>query len=106
MQLDEINNSIKNKKSNDIVNIKNNENTDNEYKDLFIRQNNTGLMNHLKKENEKLRKLIISYELKLKKNKYKLTTDNFNEFVISKFNFNIIKNSKEIKEKKALNKII
>ena len=106
MQLDEINNSIKNKKSNDIVNIKNNENTDNKYKDLFIQPNNTGLINHLKKENEKLRKLIISYELKLKKNKYKLTTDNFNEFVISKFNFNIIKNSKEIKEKKALNKII
>ena len=30
---------------------------------------NTGLMNHLKKENEKLRKLVISYELKNKKNK-------------------------------------
>ena len=54
-------------------------------------------MNHLKKENEKLRKLIISYELKLKKNKYKIANDKISEFAISKFNFNIIKNSQEIK---------
>ena len=105
-KIDEINNGRYNKKLNDIINNKNNESCDNKYKDLFIRPNNTGLMNHLKKENEKLRKLIISYELKLKKNKYKLTTDKINDLVISKFNFNIIKNSKEIKEKKALNKII
>ena len=95
--MDDINNKNKNKKLDDSINTKNYENTDNKYKDLFIRPNNTGLMNHLKKENEKLRKLIISYELKLKKNKYKITNDKISEFAISKFNFNIIKNSKEIK---------
>jgi len=95
--LDDINNKNKNKKVDDSINTKNYENTDNKYKDLFIRPNNTGLMNHLKKENEKLRKLIISYELKLKKNKYKIANDKISEFAISKFNFNIIKNSQEIK---------
>ena len=95
--MDDINNKNKNKKLDDSINTKNYENTDNKYKDLFIRPNNTGLMNHLKKENEKLRKLIISYELKLKKNKYKITNDKISEFAISKFNFNIIKNSQEIK---------
>ena len=95
--MDDINNKNKNKKLDDSINTKNYENTDNKYKDLFIRPNNTGLMNHLKKENEKLRKLIISYELKLKKNKYKIANDKISEFAISKFNFNIIKNSKEIK---------
>ena len=95
--MDDINNKNKNKKLDDSINTKNYENTDNKYKDLFIRPNNTGLMNHLKKENEKLRKLIISYELKLKKNKYKIENDKISEFAISKFNFNIIKNSQEIK---------
>ena len=95
--MDDINNKNKNKKLDDSINTKNYENTDNKYKDLFIRPNNTGLMNHLKKENEKLRKLIISYELKLKKNKYKIENNKISEFAISKFNFNIIKNSKEIK---------
>ena len=95
--MDDINNKNKNKKLDDSINTKNYENTDNKYKDLFIRPNNTGLMNHLKKENEKLRKLIISYELKLKKNKYKIANDKISEFAISKFNFNIIKNSQEIK---------
>ena len=94
--MDDINNKNKNKKLDDSINTKNYENTDNKYKDLFIRPNNTGLMNHLKKENEKLRKLIISYELKLKKNKYKIANDKISEFAISKFNFNIIKNSQEI----------
>ena len=55
-KIDEINNGRYNKKLNDIINNKNNESCDNKYKDLFIRPNNTGLMNHLKKENERLRK--------------------------------------------------
>ena len=93
---------------NDIINSKNNEANDNKYKDLFIRHNNTGLMNHLKKENEKLRKLIIAYELKNKKNIYKLnnTKENNNIFLITKFNFKIIKKSGGPKEKKDINKNI
>ena len=93
---------------NDIINSKNNEANDNKYKDLFIRPNNTGLMNHLKKENEKLRKLIIAYELKNKKNIYKLnnTKENNNIFLITKFNFKIIKKSGGPKEKKDINKNI
>ena len=101
-KIDEINNGRYNKNLNDIINNKNNESCDNKYKDLFIRPNNTGLMNHLKKENERLRKLIISYELKNKKNIYKLDNNknNFNNFAISKFNFKIIQRVKEPKEKK------
>ena len=63
-------------------------------------------MNHLKKENEKLRRLIISYELKNKKIKYQLDKEKVNDFEISKFNFKITKKPKEIKEKKDINKII
>lgn len=63
-------------------------------------------MNHLKKENEKLRRLIISYELKNKKIKYELDKEKVNDFEISKFNFKITKKPKEIKEKKDINKII
>ena len=63
-------------------------------------------MNHLKKENERLRKLIISYELKNKKNIYKLdgNKNNFNNFAISKFNFKIIQRVKDPKEKKDINR--
>ena len=63
-------------------------------------------MNHLKKENEKLRRLIISYELKNKKIKYQLDKEKVNDFEISKFSFKITKKPKEIKEKKDINKII
>ena len=63
-------------------------------------------MNHLKKENEKLRRLIISYELKNKKIKYELDKEKVNDFEISKFSFKITKKPKEIKEKKDINKII
>ena len=60
-------------------------------------------MNHLKKENEKLRRLIISYELKNKKIKYQLDKEKENDFTISKFSFKI---GKRPKEKKDINKII
>ena len=60
-------------------------------------------MNHLKKENEKLRRLIISYELKNKKIKYQLDKEKENYFSISKFSFKI---AKRPKEKKDINKII
>ena len=73
---------------------------------MFIRPNNSGLLNHLKKENEKLRRLIISYELKNKKIKYELDKEKVNDFEISKFSFKITKKPKEIKEKKDINKII
>ena len=71
---------------------------------MFIRPNNTGLLNHLKKENEKLRRLIISYELKNKKNKYQLDKEKENNLLISKFCFDITKTSNEKKEKKDVNK--
>jgi len=60
-------------------------------------------LNHLKKENEKLRRLIISYELKNKKIKYQLDKEKENDFTISKFSFKI---AKRPKEKKDINKII
>ena len=71
---------------------------------MFIRPNNTGLLNHLKKENEKLRRLIISYELKNKKNKYQLDKEKENNLLISKFCFDITKTPNEKKEKKDVNK--
>jgi len=73
--------------------------SENKYKNFFFRPNNSGLINHLKKENERLRKLVISYEFKNKKNNiYK--TNNNNNFIISKFNFEILKkkNSLNFKE--------
>ena len=103
-QLDEINNAKNNPKLKNIINIKNNGIDDNKYKDLFIRPNITGLMNHLKKDNEKLRKLLISYELKNKKNIYKLNNNKENDFKITKFNIKIIK--KSTKENKNMNKNI
>ena len=80
---------------------KNNESLDSKNGDLLIHPNNNiGLMNHLKKENQNLRKLIISYELKNKKNIYnkKNSKENFNNFQISKFNFKLIKRPKEKKD--------
>ena len=64
------------------------------------------MLNHLKKENERLRRLIISYELKNKKIKYQLDQEKENNFIISKFNFEIIKKPKETKEKKDINQNI
>ena len=95
-QLDDINNGHINKKTK----IDNNESIDSKNSDLIIHPNNIGLINHLKKENEKLRKLIISYELKYKKNIYNLkkSKDNKNNFKISKFNFKLIKKPKEKKD--------
>ena len=88
------------------MNLKNNDNSDNKNKDLFIRPNNSCLMNHLKKENEKLRKLIISYELKNKKNIYKLNINKKDLFKITKTFFQIIKKPKEINNNKNFNKNI
>ena len=95
-QLDDINNGHNNKK----IKGDTNESIDSKNSDLLIRPNNIGLMNHLKKENEKLRKIIISYELKNKKNIYKLNNskENSYNFQISKFNFKILKKQKEKKD--------
>ena len=98
-QLDDINNGHNNTKK--ITIDKNNESIDGKNSDLLINPNNNiGLMNHLKKENEKLRKLIISYELKNNRNIYKLKNikENSNNFRISKFNFKLIKKPKEKKD--------
>ena len=48
--------------------------------------NNSGLINHLKKENERLRKLVISYEFKNKRynNINNIYNTNNNNFLISK----------------------
>jgi hypothetical protein len=88
-----------NKKLNNILPELNNMDKENKYKNFFIRPNNNGLINHLKKENERLRKLVISYEFKNKKynninNIYKTNALNNSNFLITQFNFEILKNTK------------
>ena len=87
------NNRIKNDNNNKVNNIKSDNNSKN--KNSIFRPNNSGLINHLKKENERLRKLVISYEFKNKRynniNNIYNTNKNNTEFLISKFNFEIIK---------------
>ena len=39
----------------------------NRLKQLSVSLNNTSLINHLKKENERLRKLVVTYEFKTKR---------------------------------------
>jgi len=39
----------------------------NRLKQLSVNFNNTSLINHLKKENERLRKLVVTYEFKNKR---------------------------------------
>ena len=88
-QLNEINsgnnkNKNENNKNNDNIFNCNNNDKENRYKNLFCRPNNSGLINHLKKENERLRKLVISYEFKNKNNNiYKLKNNNDNIFEIN-----------------------
>ena len=41
------------------INKNSDNDTDNKYKNSIFRPNNSGLINHLKKENERLRKLVI-----------------------------------------------
>ena len=74
---------------------------DNDYdnKNKFFYPNNSGLINHLKKENERLRKLVISYEFKNKRynnitNIYN-TNNNNSTFLINKFHFEILKKRKD-----------
>ena len=71
---------------------------DNKYKNEIFRPNNSGLINHLKKENERLRKLVISYEFKNKKynNINNIYNTNNNNFLISKSYFEILKKKKDI----------
>ena len=65
--------------------------------------NNSGLINHLKKENERLRKLVISYEFKNKRynNINNIYNTNNNNFLISKSHFEILKQKKVNNIKKA-----
>ena len=52
----------------------------NRLKHLFVCPNNSGLINHLKKENERLRKLVVTYEFKTRKyNEDKLNIKNNNK---------------------------
>ena len=94
-------NNEKNKNNRGNKNDNKNENNnfendnDNKYKNSVFRPNNSGLINHLKKENERLRKLVISYEFKNKKynniNNIYNTNKNNTDFLISKSNFEILK---------------
>jgi hypothetical protein len=54
------------------VDVNNNNNTGintNRLKQLSVNFNNTSFINHLKKENERLRKLVVTYEFKNKRYK-------------------------------------
>ena len=94
-------NNEKNKNNRGNKNDNKNENNnaendnDNKYKNSVFRPNNSGLINHLKKENERLRKLVISYEFKNKRynniNNIYNTNKNNTDFLISKSNFEILK---------------
>ena len=77
---------------------KNDNNNDDKYKNSIFRPNNNGLINHLKKENERLRKLVISYEFKNKKynNIYNTNNNNNTNFLINKFYFEILRKKKDI----------
>ena len=62
------NNINGNGKENVDVNISNNTGINtNRLKQLSVNFNNTSLINHLKKENERLRKLVVTYEFKNKR---------------------------------------
>ena len=83
------------------INNNSDNDTDNKYKNSIFRPNNSGLINHLKKENERLRKLVISYEFKNKKynNMNNIYNTNNNNFLISKSSFQILKKKKDLKIK-------
>ncbi len=89
---------INNLKGNGNGNGNSNNNTGvntNRLKQLSVSLNNTSLINHLKKENERLRKLVVTYEFKTKryneekKNKVKKNLININNH----FYFSIINTS-------------
>ena len=70
-------------------------------KNKYFNPNNSGLINHLKKENERLRKLVISYEFKNKRynninNIYNANNNNNSTFLINKFHFEILKKKKDL----------
>ena len=64
---------------------------------MIFLPNNNGLINHLKKENERLRKLVVSYEFKIKRyninkinNSKSISINNINNIIfnnLSKTNF-------------------
>ena len=88
--MDELKNGTK--KNNNFANNNNNVSKEsrtntNRLKHLFVCPNNSGLINHLKKENERLRKLVVTYEFKTRKyNEDKLNIRNINK------NYYIIEN--------------
>ena len=100
-QIDDINNgSNENNKNKKIID------TDYDNKNKFFHPNNSGLINHLKKENERLRKLVISYEFKNKKynninNIYNADNNNNSNFLINKFYFEIIRKKKDLNLKET-----
>lgn len=109
-QIDDIKNRFDNNKKSDTIQDRDSNNNndksdiDTKYKYLNFYQNNSGLINHLKKENERLRKLVVTYEFKNKKynNIYK---PNKHNFMTTKFHFEIIKkkNDFSINENKLNN---
>ena len=99
-QIDDIKNGFENYKknnSNQDKDLNNNDKNDidSKYKYLNFYQNNNGLISHLKKENERLRKLVVTYEFKNKKynNIYK---PNKNNFITTKFHFEIVKKKNDL----------
>ena len=100
-QLDAVSNGNNNKSDNNSHLTEDNKNeifndSENKYKNKLFRPNNSGLINHLKKENERLRKLVISYEFKNKKdnninNIYKINSINNSNYLTTKFSFEILK---------------
>jgi hypothetical protein len=97
-QIDDIKNGLKKNEANqDKDSNKNNDKSDidSKYKNLNFYQNNIGLISLLKKENERLRKLVVTYEFKNKKynNIYK---QNKNNFMTTKFHFEIIKKKNDL----------
>ena len=100
-QIDDIKNGLNNNRKSDMIQDKDSNNNndksdiDSKYKYLNFYQNNSGLINLLKKENERLRKLVVTYEFKNKKynNIYK---PNRHNFMTTKFHFEIIKKKNDL----------
>ena len=103
-ELDDLKNGNKRLNKVNNTNLYNNSgNNTNRLKQLSVNLNNTSLINHLKKENERLRKLVVTYEFKnkrfneesQKKNKIKKNMININNhFYFSIINSNTTLNTK------------
>ena len=82
----------------------------NRLKHLFVCPNNSGLINHLKKENERLRKLVVTYEFKTRKyneDKLNIRNNNKNYCIIENcLNFTLYNNDDDNNSKEENSEII